>query len=146
VNECVRYYLAHLYVESGIQDGSQVNAGQVIGRVSVRSWLDLGAYDSRIRLKGFINAARYPTPTVPAVSPLGLSAPDPATVSAETGLVKYRLNNPKEETLLDSTSQRGEGILLVQLVGEGKVEAEYFPGNTLGEIAGFTRKSSIYER
>ena len=74
VDEHLCYYLAHLDVEPGIQGGSQVKAGQVIGRASARSWLDLGAYDSRIRLKGFIHADRYPISTLQSISPLALFA------------------------------------------------------------------------
>ncbi len=68
------YYLAHLRVEPGIGTGSRVKAGQAIGRVSARSWLDLGACDARVQLKGFLNPARYPASTLHTVSPLALFA------------------------------------------------------------------------
>lgn len=68
------YYLAHLHVQPGIGTGSRVKAGQAIGRVSARSWLDLGASDARVKLEGFLNPARYPASTLHTVSPLALFA------------------------------------------------------------------------
>lgn len=65
-------YVAHLFVEPGIEAGRAVKAGQVLGRTSGRSWLDLGAYDSRVRLAGFANPSRYPQSTLQTVSPLRL--------------------------------------------------------------------------
>jgi hypothetical protein len=234
VNEHLCYYLAHLYVDPGIQDGNQVKAGQVIGRASAQSWLDLGAYDSRIRLKGFIHAARYPSPTLQTVSPLSLfeeplqsqlkakvaregtnkdgridfdqrgrlvgnwfhqtlspeesqrgqpnvwakqlafvydvrqpnavrisiggtvatagiyavptSAPDPASVGVETGLVKYPLLVPQENTPGFPAPFDAAGFLLVQLIGENQLKVAYFSINAVGTADGFASKASIYER
>ncbi len=71
-DEHLNYYLAHLVLEPGIGNGSRVKAGQVVGRASGRSSLDLGAYDTRVRLPGLINPQRYPAPTPQTVSPLAL--------------------------------------------------------------------------
>lgn len=68
------YYLGHIFVEPGIGKGSHVKAGQVVGRASGRSALDLGAYDDRVRLPGLINPWRYPTSTLQTISPLALFA------------------------------------------------------------------------
>ncbi|MGD0539618.1 MAG: M23 family metallopeptidase [Verrucomicrobiota bacterium] len=71
-DEHLSYYLAHIVLEPGIGNGSRVKAGQVVGRASGRSSLDLGAYDTRVRLPGLINPKRYPAPTRQTVSPLSL--------------------------------------------------------------------------
>ena len=74
VDQHLSYYLAHIFIEPGIGNGSRLKAGQVVGRASGRALLDLGAYDDRVRLPGFINPKRYPTPTLQTVSPLCLFA------------------------------------------------------------------------
>lgn len=72
VDAYLSYYLDHLLPESTLRVGSQLQAGQVVGHASARSRLDLGAYDSRVSLPGFVNPARYPAPTLHTVSPLAL--------------------------------------------------------------------------
>jgi Peptidase family M23 len=72
VDKNISYYLAHLEREAGVEIGSQVSAGQELGRASGNSMLDLGATDARIRLTGFVNPDRYPQPTIHTISPLGL--------------------------------------------------------------------------
>jgi hypothetical protein len=72
VNENLSYYLAHVLPRADIKVGAQLAAGQALGWVSATSLLDLGACDSRVKLPGFINPARYPSPTLQTVSPLAL--------------------------------------------------------------------------
>jgi hypothetical protein len=74
VDDNISYYLAHLYLEPGIVVGSQITAGQKLGLASGKSMLDLGTSDTRARLPGFANPARYPLPTLNTVSPLALFA------------------------------------------------------------------------
>jgi hypothetical protein len=74
VNDHLSYYVAHLLPEPGVVAGARVTAGQVLGKTSGRSMLDLGAYDSRVRLRGLMNPARYPDSTLQTVSPLALFA------------------------------------------------------------------------
>jgi hypothetical protein len=74
VNTNLSYYLAHILPVSGIQPGSKVRAGQILGRVSSRAWLDLGACDVRVHLTGFANPARYPWTAMCTVCPLSLFA------------------------------------------------------------------------
>ncbi len=73
-NDHLTYYLAHVLPEPAVRIGTTVKAGQPLGRVSGESLLDLGACDSRVRLRGFVSPARYPEPTLHAVSPLALFA------------------------------------------------------------------------
>ncbi len=89
------------------------------------------------------------------VAPAGLYAvrsggPDPAAVSQATGLVRYELaatggrgSPPLRE---DSAPQAPLGVLCVQLTGERKLRAEYFPGKRAGDVVGFTAEASLYVR
>ncbi len=72
VDEHLGYYLGHLFLGPGIEVGSPLKAGQIVGRVSARSLMDVGAYDDRASLPGFINRGRYPSSTLHTVSPLRL--------------------------------------------------------------------------
>jgi hypothetical protein len=72
VDQHLSFYLAHVAVEPGVAVGSEVRAGQLLGYATGRSLLDLGAYDDRVRLRGFIDPSRYPSPTIQTVSPLAL--------------------------------------------------------------------------
>ncbi|MBI2928727.1 MAG: M23 family metallopeptidase [Verrucomicrobia bacterium] len=70
VSDTFSYYLAHLFLEPGIQVGSRIEAGQVVGRTSGRASFDLGCCDATVTLRGFVNPKRYPDSTLHAVSPL----------------------------------------------------------------------------
>jgi hypothetical protein len=76
------------------------------------------------------------------IAPAGLyavqpGAPDPAKVSAETALVKYRLARIGGEN---------SGLLLVQLLGVDRLTVEYFAGSTSDDVKDFDQRASIYER
>ncbi len=71
-NENVSYYVAHVLVDSEVQIGRRVRVGQLLGKVSGDSMLDLGACDTRVRLPGLANPDRYPGPTLQTVAPLAL--------------------------------------------------------------------------
>ena len=72
VNSNLSYYLTHIIPDPGIVVGASIRVGQVLGHPSGRSMLDLGAYDTRVRLKGLVNPDRYPPPTLQTVPPLAL--------------------------------------------------------------------------
>lgn len=238
VNEHLCYYLAHLVLEPGIVNGSRVSTGQVVGRTSGRSHLDLGAYDDRVRLSGFSNPARYPASTLHAVAPLALFAepvrsplyarvrrdgpdrdgridfdrpgrlvgnwfheslagnessrgtpetwskqlafvydvripvevriaiggtvapagtyalpagvPDPTTVSADSGLVKYVLLGPLEDRPRTGNGRVGResepNLMLAQVLPDGRLMVQCFPGKTPADVTGFTDAACIYER
>ncbi|MBI4017399.1 MAG: hypothetical protein HY366_00450 [Candidatus Aenigmarchaeota archaeon] len=88
------------------------------------------------------------------------NAPDPASISASTGLVRYELQQ------LDYVDENGEywdrfsydsglkavnqaivhGVALVQIIEARKIKFEAFPGKTSSEVSGFTSAAKIYER
>jgi hypothetical protein len=66
----VMYYLAHLVLDTKIQNGSQITAGQALGVTSTFAQaLDLGVSNDLVTLF-FARPARYPTQTLHADSPL----------------------------------------------------------------------------
>lgn len=97
VDQHLSYYLAHLFIEPEIRNGSRVKAGQVIGRASGRAALDLGAYDARVRLPGLINPQRYPSSTLHTLSPLALFAEPPKGQL----YAKVRREGPDKEGKID---------------------------------------------
>jgi hypothetical protein len=79
------------------------------------------------------------------------NGPDPATISAKDGIVKYELvyapfNSNGEPIELPSQMQGVQGVLLARLVGHRKLQLEAFPGETAVEVTGFTDAATIYER
>jgi hypothetical protein len=77
------------------------------------------------------------------------NAPNPATVSAETGPVKYELVFPR----IGSAGQTYEGIptgvqgvLLVELARDRTLRVEAFPGKTAEQVRGFSEAAILYER
>ncbi len=71
-NENLSYAVAHVLLNPNVQIGQEVRAGQLLGKVSGDSMLDLGACDARIRLPGLSNPDRYAATTLHAVAPLAL--------------------------------------------------------------------------
>jgi len=90
------------------------------------------------------------------VGPAGLyavqpGAPDPASVTAESGLVKYQIHqalSPGEARKATSENRPAvkKNLLIVQLIGEHKLKVEYFPAELDVEPNGFTSAAAIYER
>lgn len=91
------------------------------------------------------------------------NAPDPATVSVGSGLVKYSLvnytyadeNNQPVDNIdnLDAghrwhvqNETSGWGVALVQMIEDRKIRFEVFPGTTADQVSGFTERAQIYER
>jgi len=77
--------------------------------------------------------------------------PDPANVSAESGVVKYELlysplNSYGERIELPAPMRGVQGVLLVQLIENRKLKIETFPGKTAADVAGFTEEARFYER
>jgi hypothetical protein len=69
-SETIHYYLDHFVPEPGLKQGSVLEAGQALGKTTGRGMFDMGCYDTRTTLKGFVNLERYPLPTRHALSPL----------------------------------------------------------------------------
>ncbi len=88
------------------------------------------------------------------------NGPDPRTVSAATGPVRYELvqwsyyradGSPWDRFSYTSgpTARNGSqvfGTLLAQLVGPRTLKMEAFPGKTSADVAGFTAAARLYER
>lgn len=89
------------------------------------------------------------------------NAPDPRTVTAETGLVTYELvdwsyyarNDDSRSGFVrpgdDIGSRNGDyvqGVVLLQLSGDGTLKSEVFPEKTAAEVTGFTAATKTYER
>lgn len=78
------------------------------------------------------------------------NAPDPAKVSAADGLVKYELLWGQ----LGSSGQRTvrhdadvvQGVVLAQVLPDGRLRLEVLPGRTGAEVKGFSEAARIYER
>lgn len=84
---------------------------------------------------------------------------DPATVTKDTGVVKYelkRLNyvskdgisrgNMYEKDLRPSQNESIEGTILLQVQAGEKLKVEKFPGKSAAGVSGFTAAAQIYER
>lgn len=92
-------------------------------------------------------------------------APDPRTVTPETGLVTYELvdwyyydrnddfvpgHDPEPVLPGDDIASRngefGHGVVLLQLGADGTLKSEVFPGKTPPDVTGFTGAAKTYER
>jgi len=89
------------------------------------------------------------------------NAPDPATVDVSRGLIKYELvqnnyfdaNNRPWDNMSFTPSIRAEpssrevlGVALFQLFQDRQLKAEFFPGKTAAQVAGFTDQAWMYYR
>lgn len=79
------------------------------------------------------------------------NGPDPASVSAATGLVAYELTyaplGGDGNRLELPDSMRGvQGVLLVQLLDEQRLRVEAFPGKTAAQVTGSTPAALTYTR
>ncbi len=76
------------------------------------------------------------------------NAPDPASVSTSSGVVKYELvvaPNPFNPDSQDSSSSV-TGTVLYQVLDGEKLKMELFPGKTASQVSGFTSAALTYER
>ena len=86
---------------------------------------------------------------------------NPADVSTATGVVKYELSQPNwvvasTGARWDNDSYKGpvrfeptdsvQGVLLVQMVEDRRLEVEMFPGKNARQVAGFDSNAVYYER
>jgi hypothetical protein len=78
------------------------------------------------------------------------NAPDPATISVDSGLVKYELlgrlhfGNPRVRTMNDERNILG--VFLVQMVDDRTIRVEVVPGQTAEQVEGFSDAARIYRR
>jgi hypothetical protein len=82
------------------------------------------------------------------------NSPDPATVSTETGLIRYELmsrerGEESEQAKLSVHEMVGDkslGTFLVEHLGDRTIRVEILPGRAPDEVAGFTDAALIYRR
>lgn len=90
------------------------------------------------------------------------NGPDPAGVSAASGLVKYEIT--RYDYFIGSSATRWDretlgldiharsldtdvrGVMLVQLIADRRLRVEVFPGKRAAEVSSFTTAASVYER
>lgn len=87
--------------------------------------------------------------------------PDPKDVGVATGLVKYELvqqdwADPKTgqkwdrdslvKGVIAKNSDRVQGVALVKMLEDRKIQVEIFPSKTANQASGFSANSKIYER
>lgn len=85
------------------------------------------------------------------------NGPDFKNIGVADEIIKYELVGLKDiskekgydtETPLITVNNESSvlGTMLVQLVDEGKIRVEIFPGRSASQVAGFTSNAKIYER
>ncbi|MSS72023.1 MAG: hypothetical protein EXS64_11100 [Candidatus Latescibacteria bacterium] len=77
------------------------------------------------------------------------NAPDPATVTASSGPVKYELVQigiGSSGQTFPGISTAVQGVVLLQMVEDRRLKVEIFPDKTAADVAGFTSAALIYER
>ena len=74
------------------------------------------------------------------------NAPDPATVTAANGVVKYEVTNWAGDSVRLNLNQPVVGVLLVQVLPARQLKVEYVPNVLAAAVAGFSAVAKIYER
>ena len=89
------------------------------------------------------------------------NAPDPATVTPQSGLIKYELVDNKPYQKSDGSEWRMmdfannlkaksgamvKGVVLVQMTEKGKIKVEFFAHKTAAQVGGFTSAAKTYDR
>ena len=81
---------------------------------------------------------------------VGGNGPDPATISVDSGLVKYELfgrlfiDGLNERTRIDQSIMLG--VILVQMTDDRTIRMELFADRTAAQVAGFTDAAILYRR
>lgn len=92
-------------------------------------------------------------------TPFGVkgNGPDFGDIDQSDGLVKYELVGLKDVTeekgyesdsslITENDESRVLGTILVQMIEEGKIKVEVFPGKAAGEVNGFGQNARFYQR
>lgn len=129
-NERAEYWTNNLSIVYDHIDESQI-------RVSLG---DFGGYPKAFGVKG--------------------NAPDPASVDKNSGVIKYELvkfdyhdsSGKIWDTihfvpdLIAKNTQELAGVVLFELMADGKLKVEAFPGRSASQVSEFTSSAQIYER
>ena len=77
------------------------------------------------------------------------NAPDPATIGVSDGLVKYELIGrirPERDAPTFNDESNSIGVFLVEMIDDGSIRVEVFPGVLPASVAGFTDAAVVYTR
>jgi len=74
------------------------------------------------------------------------NGPDPATVTAASGVVKYEVKNWSGDSVRMNAATPVTGVVVIQVLAGRQLRVEYFPGLRAGAVAGFDAAAKIYER
>ncbi len=125
--------------------GAKVGNGDGTGYWSTHLAIFYAAYNAKeiiVSIGSFIN--NQPD----AYSVVG-NTPDPATVTSDSGIVKYELLKSQQggSKLLDSQLVKPvDGVILLQVLPGEQLKVEKFPGKTSAQVTGFTAAAETYER
>ena len=82
----------------------------------------------------------------------GTAAPDPATIDAASGLVKYDLVAREfiDNTGIREPTRNAEdqvlGVFLAQVLDDTSIKVEAIPGRTSSQVTGFSESARLYHR
>ena len=74
------------------------------------------------------------------------NAPDPATVTASSGIVRYEVKTWSGDSVRTSLNLPIVGVVALQVLAGRQLRVEYFPGVRAAAVAGFDAAARIYER
>jgi hypothetical protein len=74
------------------------------------------------------------------------NAPDPATVTASNGVVKYEVKGWSGDSVRTNAFTPIVGVVAVQVLPGRQLRMEYFPGLRAAAVAGFDAAAKTYER
>ncbi len=74
------------------------------------------------------------------------NAPDPATVTAASGVVKYEVTTMSGDSVRTNAGQTVRGVLLIQVLPSRQLIAEYVPNVGATAVSGFSAAARTYER
>ena len=125
--------------------GTKVGNGDGTGYWSTHLAIFYAAYNAKeiiVSVGSFIN--NQPD----AYSVVG-NAPDPATVTSDSGVVKYEIMKAEQGGSKNFEAQNTrpiDGVILLQVLSGEKLKVEKFPGKTGAQVTGFTAAAETYER
>ncbi len=74
------------------------------------------------------------------------NGPDPATVDASSGVVKYEVLQYRGDSVARNVNAPLDGVLLVQVLQNRQLRVQYFPGLDATRVTGFDAAAKLYER
>jgi len=78
--------------------------------------------------------------------PVKGNGPDPATVDASSGVVKYEVLQYRGDSVRMNANAPLDGVLLVQVLPGRQLRVQYFTGLDSSRVAGFDAAAKLYER